>query len=120
MLLLELLLELLLLLLLLLLQHASSKTGLQQQLDNVLDPGTQNCQRDFTMPAPMGKRWKGFLDFDLLPEKIQDLSEAASDGGYFGCNPSRRDISPLAILSPIFLRNSTPPKFSASRLMVSG
>ena len=61
--------------------HVIEPVGRQQSLDDVLDAGAQNGQGDFTAPAPLGKGWKGFVDFNPLPEKIQDLIQAAPDGG---------------------------------------
>ena len=64
--------------------HVIQREGGQQSLDDVLDAGAQDGQGNCPAPAPLGKGWKGFVDRDPLPEKIQDLIEVAPDGGHFG------------------------------------
>ena len=64
--------------------HVIEPVGRQQSFDDVLDAGAQNGQGNLLAPAPLGKGRKGFVDFNPLPEKIQDLIEAAPDGGHFG------------------------------------
>ena len=85
--------------------HVIEPVRRQQSLDDVLDAGTQNGQGDFTAPAPLGEGRKRFVDFNPLPEEIQDLIQAAPDGGHFG-----RDSVPERYLSAGDLAADVPAK----------
>ena len=84
--------------------------GRQQLLDDVLDAGTQNGQRNIPAAAPMGKGWKRWVYFDLPPQKIQDLTEVPPDGGHFG-----RDAVAEGYFSAGDLAADVLPKLHASK-----